>query len=425
MARAEVLAATDDTALCSGRSGDAAIRACSNLIRSGQLQGVELALAHINRALARVERDQINLALADLDAAMRIDQRRPAARVATKWPMPALTEQLNKKAAELSQAGRRQDAAALTQRVRAIAKRVGQTETARTSSEEIVKALTPDEVRTRRIAPRSDQAAAAAASPPAAGGMAPPSRVAAPAPRMDAASPGIARPSPPPAAGVVTAPAAAPPPPQVAAASPPPASAPASQAFPEFPWPPPAASASYVFPRRFFKEGQTLGEVTDAILTALERSGYVERSFFRTKADGVALVTRLESINEDGSPRTGPARWPSVRNRPAVQGLEEFLRGLFFVDRGRYRVIVFILQDKPFAQSSERVVADDARNWLRSGLNTLPPEIAQRPYGNSDCSALIYEFASDGSSVRVVESSLTGRQHLEKAGVIPYLGPAN
>ncbi len=394
------------------------------------MQGAELALAHINRALARIGRDQINLAVADLDAAMRIDQRRPAARVASKWPMPVLTEQLSKKAAELSQSGRRQDALALAQRAQAIAKRTAQPEVAKTTSDEIVKALAPtaEELRTRRIAPRSDQTVAPlVGAPPAVGGMAP-VMPAAPAPRVAAGAP----PSSPGAGGgamtaAPPAPQSASPPPPQSASAPAPASpsAAAAQAMPEFPWPPPAASASYVFPRRFFKEGQTLGEVTDSILTALERSGYVERSFFRTKADGIALVTRLESINEDGSPRAGPARWPSVRNRPAVQGLEEFLRGLFFVDRGRYRVIVFVLQDKPFAQSSERVVADDARSWLRSGLNTLPPEIAQRAYGNSDCSALIYEFASDGSQVRVVESSLTGRQHLEKAGVIPYLGPAN
>jgi len=53
---------------------------------------------------------------------------------------------------------------------------------------------------------------------------------------------------------------------------------------------PPAASASYVLPRVLFEKDATVGQVVDAIVSALERKGYVERSFFRTGAGGVALV---------------------------------------------------------------------------------------------------------------------------------------
>jgi len=38
------------------------------------------------------------------------------------------------------------------------------------------------------------------------------------------------------------------------------------------------------------------------------------------------------------------------------------------------------------------------------------------------CTALIYEFASDGTNVHVVESRLTGKEHLEKAGLLTALG---
>ncbi len=61
--------------------------------------------------------------------------------------------------------------------------------------------------------------------------------------------------------------------------------------LPEFPWPPPAASASYLLPAATLRGYDTVGEVTAAILSALERNGYVERSFFRTQDGGVALVT--------------------------------------------------------------------------------------------------------------------------------------
>ena len=58
---------------------------------------------------------------------------------------------------------------------------------------------------------------------------------------------------------------------------------------PEFPWPPPAASASYVLPKNLFENRRTIGEVVAAIISALERNGYVERSFFRIEAGGERL----------------------------------------------------------------------------------------------------------------------------------------
>jgi hypothetical protein len=190
--------------------------------------------------------------------------------------------------------------------------------------------------------------------------------------------------------------------------------------MPEFPWPPPAASASYVLPDRLFDGYRTLGDVTNAILAALEQNGYVERSFFRTDPGGVALVTRLERINDDGSPSV--ERWPAGAQRQnSTRGLLDFLQGLFFVDPGHYRVIVFVLQDVPFSQSADNVTAEQAHAWLTSGLNVLSPQIAQRPFDGGHVTVLIYEFASDGSKVQVVTSQLTGKQHLERAGLLTAL----
>jgi hypothetical protein len=196
--------------------------------------------------------------------------------------------------------------------------------------------------------------------------------------------------------------------------------------LPEFPWPPPQASASYVLPDRLLADYHTVGEVAGAILNALEQSGYVERSFFQTKAGGVALVTRLERINDDGTPSPAAERWPNTGQYSASrEGLLQFLEGLFYVDPGHYRVIVFVLQDMPFSQSATNVTAKEARAWLTSGANILPTDIAARPFGGKNgghCTALIYEFASDGTNVRVVESQLTGKEHLEKAGLLATLG---
>lgn len=195
--------------------------------------------------------------------------------------------------------------------------------------------------------------------------------------------------------------------------------------LPEFPWPPPSASASYVLADKLFASYRTVGDVAAAILAALEQNGYVERSFFRTPQKGVALVTRLERIDDDGSPSAEPGRWPAAAQpHESTRSLLDFLHGLFFVDPGHYRVIVFVLQDLPFSQSADTIAATQAQAWLVSGANILPPVIAAIPFGGGHVTVLIYEFASDGTKVQVVTSQLTGKQHLEKAGVLAILDKA-
>ena len=198
-------------------------------------------------------------------------------------------------------------------------------------------------------------------------------------------------------------------------------------ALPQFPWPPPAASGSYVLPDNLLQDRRTVGEAVAAIISALEFNGYVERSFFQTETGGVALVTRLERINDDGSSVVGPQRWTTiVGHGGSTADLINFLRGLFFVAPGHYRVIVFILQDLPFSQSSRTINQREATTWLMSGFNILPSSIAERPFApGGHCTVLVYEFASDGRTVDVITSGLTGKQHLEKAGVLSRLGNVN
>jgi Tetratricopeptide repeat len=243
-----------------------------------------------------------------------------------------------------------------------------------------------------------------------------------PAPAATAPPPQVS--AAPPASPSFTTRSARPTPPASAAPAPPSStlSASTSPALPDFPWPPPTASASYVLPRNLLPDRATVGQVADTIVAALERTGYVERSYFRTQSDGVALVTRLEGINDDGTALAAGKRWPTLQDS---KDLMSAVRGLFFVDRGLYRVIVFILQDKPFVQSPDSVSGEQARSWLRTGANMLPAEVANRPFSQGECSVLIYEFASDGTAVRRIDSRLTGREHLEKAGVLAYLGRAN
>jgi hypothetical protein len=197
--------------------------------------------------------------------------------------------------------------------------------------------------------------------------------------------------------------------------------------LPEFPWPPPASSAFYVLPNAFFAKTKTMGSAAELILASLERNGYVERSFFRTRPGGVALVTRLERINDDGSSAMASERWPSeARSRPSSLDLFRFWRGLFFAEPGHYRIIVFILENFPFTQDDKGVTSTEANSWLNRGSDVLPPAVGRETFSSTSftiahCDALIYEFANDGSVERKVNSRLTGKQHLEKSGILTAL----
>jgi hypothetical protein len=197
---------------------------------------------------------------------------------------------------------------------------------------------------------------------------------------------------------------------------------PAPPSLPEFPWPPPAASTRYNLPKALFEKKATIGDVVDAIEEALEDSGYVERSFFRTPVGGTVLMTRLERIDDDGSPARAGDRWGAPPLQADAAGLGQFLRGLFFASPGRYRVIVFVIQDRPFTEDVDKPMSGEkAKKLLRGGGSGLPKGVAAQPVAGSQCTALIYEFANDGRAMRRVESRLSGRQHLEKSGIIALL----
>ena len=171
-----------------------------------------------------------------------------------------------------------------------------------------------------------------------------------------------------------------------------------------FPAEPPPASARYDIPESSFSGMRAYGEATKFILAALEGGGYAERSFFSTEGGGVAMVTRLERIADNGAP--SDSRW-SLKQPPdgAVEKTLAFLRGKFAVEAGRYRATLFMLHDRPAPAIVKTAVGG------RSERGTT-------------CAALIYEFVSDGATVRLVENGLSAKEHLAKAGLLKAFEPA-
>ncbi len=136
---------------------------------------------------------------------------------------------------------------------------------------------------------------------------------------------------------------------------------------------------------------------------------------------GFALVTQLEQIRPDGTPRIGKERFrtdlPSLSDTTFV----EFLKALAKAPPGNYRVIVFLVTDTPFSRVDKKPTAQEAQRWLDVGLNQLPKAIGMLPYAQDyRTTALVYEFkklSKKDSAIFVPKSAESGRTHLEKARI--------
>lgn len=195
--------------------------------------------------------------------------------------------------------------------------------------------------------------------------------------------------------------------------------------MPEFPLPPPKASAFEVLPRELLvsnNHAAKLRDVDSALEAAFRQCGYIEKSYYGVP-DGFAVASRIEQINEDGS--ASRDRWSLDVPNMRQFSLSAYLVALFKAPRaGHYRIIVFIVTPHPFTQSNVTITAAEAQAWISTGTNKLPEEVAKQDYSlRHDCTALIYEFK--GSKVKKAEfvdpSEISAETHLVKAGLIAAL----
>ena len=213
-----------------------------------------------------------------------------------------------------------------------------------------------------------------------------------------------------------------PPPPPVTAQPSTGAGGPTRDEIPQFPWPPPRASAMALLPRSFLTAPGSppvlLADVSARLVTALDQCGYSEHSFYAVP-DGFALVTQLEQINPDGTPKQPPARWAADVPPLRSFSLSDYLKALFTANPGHYRIIVFVVTSHPFSQAEASVGREEAEGWLASGLNRLPDTIGRLRFSEAVvCTALIYEFEQPeaGKEPTILSpSDLTGTDHLAKS----------
>ena len=244
-----------------------------------------------------------------------------------------------------------------------------------------------------------------------------------------APSPPSPKASPPPA----TAPAPSPPPVPITkpAPSPPtqPSPPPDTTVIPQFPWPPPEASARSEVPKKFLVRPGTkealLRDIDSRLSLALRDAGYAGKSYCAVP-EGFALVTRLEQIESDGRPKPDSERWAVGMGPLREFSLSAYLKSLSSARAGYFRLIVFVVTPYPVSYSKAKIIREEAQLWLQEGLNRLPPSIgAWRFTADHSCTALIYEFEKsevERTPHTVIPGRLTGRTHLEQSGLWASLG---
>jgi hypothetical protein len=131
------------------------------------------------------------------------------------------------------------------------------------------------------------------------------------------------------------------------------------------------------------------------MISALELKGYAEHSYY-TIPGGFAVATRIERIDPTGAPLTAPDRWSLSKVPLRTISMTEWARALFSGQPGYYRVIVFVVTNVPIMQRSAQPTSAEAKYWLLSGMNILPPELSnENMTADYSCTALIYEFERD------------------------------
>ena len=171
----------------------------------------------------------------------------------------------------------------------------------------------------------------------------------------------------------------------------------AGAGLPEFKIPAPKASTQMVLPRSILPPGEpTLEQVNDALNARLGAAGYNEVGYYRV-TNGFALATRMERIDADGRPFAGAKRWqlnaPGLLSFSHGLSLASLRDALVNADPGSYRMMVFVVTNRPVTSTGTAMKSDVAKELVVEGATDLPEGFTQAPFTNQyRVTALIYEF---------------------------------
>lgn len=193
--------------------------------------------------------------------------------------------------------------------------------------------------------------------------------------------------------------------------------------YPAFPFPPPKASTFEVIPKTFLEKSNEKVSIdfliSNKLLPALKDAGY-EYSFYLIKDSGIAIVTRLEKINSDGTPEANGDRYLTGTQSQHF-GMLDYIKSLFIAKPGYYRVIVFMISPYFIVQSNSEITKAQADSLFTAGADRPLERIISYEFSDRyECTALIYQFVKPNEEDPAKElqpSQLTCQTHLEKAGI--------
>lgn len=185
----------------------------------------------------------------------------------------------------------------------------------------------------------------------------------------------------------------------------------------KFPFPPLAASSLLEINRSWLtnvNKPTTLGDVDERVRSALSRGGYEQTGYYEVEGGGFVLVTQLEQFRKDGS--VSPSRWSTSVEAPDFFSYDYFIT-LIAGKTGRFRVIAFIVTDRPFSRDGNALTFEEGSGLMGGGNPSLPDEFAAQLFTDRHrCTALIYEFTKTGATSKasfIKNSSLPATTHLQ------------
>ncbi|MBK6995298.1 MAG: hypothetical protein IPH31_10345 [Lewinellaceae bacterium] len=156
------------------------------------------------------------------------------------------------------------------------------------------------------------------------------------------------------------------------------------------------------------------------IALAFEHKGYPFR--FMSVPDGFAVVTQLEQYQEDGSIQIDPiTRWKELPEAESFSLSLTYLKSLIFPRKAHLRLFAVLVTQQGYPSNEEHISKDDAKAWIRKGVNRLPKIIVEKPFSSRySVDVLVYEFEVPETTFipwQHCPCHLTAREHLQKTGL--------
>lgn len=197
-----------------------------------------------------------------------------------------------------------------------------------------------------------------------------------------------------------------------------------STPMPEMEWPPPRWTAHHEVGAVAEDKPIQLKAPFLRVKAMLERADLVDARVFAIGEDGFAVVTRMESIADDGTPaKGGRFGFDATGRMPPRFSLGYYLDALFNRKPGRYRMFVLVVTPRVVSASEARAGFGEAMSRYNQGAAHLPAALAEKPVSaGTHMTILVYEFkrptADDERPVSVENSAITAKQHIVGAGLL-------